>query len=183
MRSLNRSGSHGRRSVNHSSKLSSSSSWPMRSRGRQVEVMLALGTDVEPALGLLAKDGGLALRTANPQPFRHAPFRPSSACHASLRLTRFHVSIRLDQPSREVGPHHSPAPPGPCRATKKRSETAAGRPSRPDAGVPETAMRQAALSVLPLSLISTAEVVLVKLSSPDLPRTRGAAPAPSPNNR
>src|SRR5205814_967151 len=40
----------------------------------EVEVMLAFGADVEARFRLLAKDGRLALGTANPQSYRYAVF-------------------------------------------------------------------------------------------------------------
>ena len=58
--------------------------------GRQVEVVVALGADVEPGLDFLAEDGGLALRAADPQPFRHAALGRSvpSRRHAGLSQIR-----------------------------------------------------------------------------------------------
>src|SRR5207302_923143 len=52
--------------------------------GRQVEMVGTLGADVEPAFRLLAKDGGLALRAADPQPLGHPAFRPTGHCHGSI---------------------------------------------------------------------------------------------------
>ena len=60
---------------------------------RQIEMVLALRTDVEAALGFLAKDGGLALRTANPQPFRNATFDSTWTCHGYLPVFQLPVSF------------------------------------------------------------------------------------------
>src|SRR5262249_1760628 len=51
--------------------------------GGHVEMVVALRTDVESSLRFLAENGVLPLRTANPQPFRHAALRhaTSNRCH------------------------------------------------------------------------------------------------------
>src|SRR5262249_7091701 len=63
---------------------------------RQVEVVFAFGTDVEAALGLLAKDGGLALGAADPQSLRDTPLWPTLHGHipippSDLRRAADHV--------------------------------------------------------------------------------------------
>src|SRR5439155_14404569 len=65
--------------------------------GRDGEVVVALRADVAPGLRLLAEDGGLALWTLDPQPFRHAALRPAHGRHGAGTPVR--ASDRL---------HHTP---------------------------------------------------------------------------
>ena len=51
--------------------------------GRDVPVVIALGADAQPLLGLLAEDGGLAAGAAHPQALGHAPL---GALHAFFQL-------------------------------------------------------------------------------------------------
>src|SRR5205085_7816245 len=61
--------------------------------GRQAEVVVALGADVAAALGLLFEDGGLALRTLDPQPFRDATLRPAHGRHPPPTSGRWRVCL------------------------------------------------------------------------------------------
>src|SRR5207302_1382510 len=75
--------------------------------GGQRQVVLALGADVEAALDLLAENGGLALRTADPQPFRYATLRSAGGRHRRGSSRRAGArSLRYQNRMREMRQAH-----------------------------------------------------------------------------